>query len=284
MRDVLLRSIGAALDGLDVGFCAFDSRDRTLAWNRSFLDFFPEHRGHVHKGEPYADNLRRFYATRLDEQEAPLIERYVAEGIARHHAQRRPYEFEHLGARLRVASAEFGALGRVRVWRRVASATGVASHVRPPQPAELAGIARLFLESHPDGALLVDSGDRVHWANESFLQMYGLDCADEALGVPFEALYRRAWRSTPHAEEFLRSLEVLRENQRFAGAPFEIELPGERWVRVVEQRGEAVDGRALFVHQDISLQRSLQRALDAAEERARRCEAQPTAGTLRAGS
>lgn len=52
--------MGAALDGLDTALCAFDDDDRTVCWNRSFLRFFPEHAGHVHAGEPYAENLRRF--------------------------------------------------------------------------------------------------------------------------------------------------------------------------------------------------------------------------------
>lgn len=263
MRDVLLRSIGTTLDDLEVGFCAFDSQDRTLVWNDTFLAFFPEHRGHVRKGEPYADNLRRFYAARLDAQEAPLIERYVAEGVARHRAQRRPYEFDHRGERLRVSSLEMGAMGRVRVWRRTAPVPGAAGHVRPAVPADLATLATQFLQDHPDGVLVVDSSDVVAWANPSFLQLYGLAGLEDAVGRPFEALYRRAWRSTPRAGEFLRSLEVLRENRRFAGAPFELELPGERWVRVVEQPGDAARGLGLFLHQDISLNKRLQRALAA---------------------
>ena len=48
----LLRSMAAMLDGLDVALCVFDTEDRTLAWNRTFLRLFPEHEGHVHVGEP----------------------------------------------------------------------------------------------------------------------------------------------------------------------------------------------------------------------------------------
>jgi PAS domain-containing protein len=264
MRDVLLRSIGAALDGLDVGFCAFDSRDCALAWNDSFLALFPEHRGHVHKGEPYAENLRRFYAGRLQGDEATLIERYVAEGIGRHRAQRRPYEFDHLGGRVRVSSMPLGSMGRVRVWRRVAPVPAAADPRVPPAPAELAGLALRFVEHSSDGMLVVDPADRVQWANAAFLQLYGVCGLDEAVGQPFEALYRRAWRSTPHAPEFLRYIEVLRENQRFAGAPFDLLLPGDRWVRVTEHRGGVADGRGLLVHQDISQVKRLQQRLDAA--------------------
>ena len=65
MKASLLRAVASALDPLEIAFCAFDHQARALAWNSTFLDFFPEHRGVVHVGEPYADNLRRFYLSRL---------------------------------------------------------------------------------------------------------------------------------------------------------------------------------------------------------------------------
>ncbi len=49
------------LDSLGIAMCVFDAEERTVLWNASFLRFFPEHEGRVHAGEPYADNLRRFY-------------------------------------------------------------------------------------------------------------------------------------------------------------------------------------------------------------------------------
>ncbi len=259
MRDVLLRSIGAALDGLEVAFCAFDSRDCALVWNDTFIEFFPEHRGRVHKGEPYADNLRRFYGERLGPEESALIERYVAEGVARHRAQRRPYEFDHRGQRLRVSSAELGAIGRVRVWRRAEPLAGAVVRRGPPVPAEMAELALRHLEHSEDGVLVVDTGDQILWANPAFLRLYGAPTLADAVGTSFETLYRRAWRSTPRAGEFLRSLEVMQENQRFAGAPYELCLPGDRWVRVVEERGAAAGGRGLLVHADITALKRLAR-------------------------
>ncbi|WP_242421500.1 hypothetical protein [Acidovorax sp. Root267] len=85
----LIRSLGDTLDGLDVALCAFDEGDHALAWNRTFFKFFPEHEGHVYAGEPYHANLRRFYTERLDAQELPNIDRYIAAGVERHRAQTR---------------------------------------------------------------------------------------------------------------------------------------------------------------------------------------------------
>ncbi|WP_374674407.1 diguanylate cyclase [Ideonella sp.] len=272
MKIVLLRSIAAALDGLDIGFCAFDSQDRAVAWNETFLAVFPEHRGHVQVGEPYADNLRRFYGVRLQGAELDLIERYIEQGIARHRSQRRPYEFEHLGQRLRVSSVEAGRFGRLRVWRRLGPVDGAPRATQPVEhPGEVAW--RGILERIPDGVLVVDSGDHMVWANAAFLALYGLPADEPLTGRPFEALYRQAWDSAAESPRLRDSLQTLAENRRFPGAPFELALPGDRWVRVVEQRGDAADGTGCFVHVDITAAKRQQQALQAAQERARESEA-----------
>ncbi|WP_326542545.1 sensor domain-containing diguanylate cyclase [Pseudorhodoferax sp.] len=260
--------MGTALDGLDVAYCAFDSADRTLAWNATFLDLFPEHDGKVHAGEPYAENLRRFYLGRLSAEELPRIGRYIEEGIARHRAQRRPYEFDHRDARVRVSSFEMGRFGRVRVWRRVAQLpTRPVNHV--PSTQKLAELnATAVLERLVDGVLIVDVTDRCMWANQAFLRLYGLRAPQAAVGLSFEAIYRGAWQGREDDEAFLRSILTLHENQRFSGAPFELALPGHRFVRVVEQRGEA-DGRGYFEHSDITHLRRQQGELADAERRYR---------------
>jgi diguanylate cyclase len=108
------RTVADTLDGLGVAVCLFDDEDRTLHWNRGFLIFFPEHEGHIRVGEPYRDNLRRFYERRLQGDERAQLERFIDEGLARHRAQQQPYEFEHRGRRLRVSSLPVPGLGRVR--------------------------------------------------------------------------------------------------------------------------------------------------------------------------
>jgi diguanylate cyclase len=279
MRQALLQALASALDPLEIGFCAFDRQARTLAWNSSFLEFFPEHRGFVQVGEPYAANLRRFYLSRLAPDELPLIERYIADGVERHQSQRRPYEFDHRGMRVRVSSVELGPFGRLRFWRRVDIAA-VAGGTAPAALRAADITYRYFnadttqvLERIADGVLVVDPADRVLWANQSFVRQYGLFTVEQARGVSFEALYRAAWAMAPDAPEFLRSLETLRENRRFPGAPFELALPGAQWVRVTEQRGDAVDGRGYFVHVDITMLKRQQQALSTAEARTRESEA-----------
>ncbi len=75
------------LDSLNVAVCVFDDDDRAVLLNRAFLGFFPEHDGPLREGEPYRANLERFYRARLGTDELPEIERYIADGIARHRMQ-----------------------------------------------------------------------------------------------------------------------------------------------------------------------------------------------------
>lgn len=268
MKDALLRAIGEALDGLEVGYCAFDSDDRSLAWNASFLDLFPEHDGHVHVGEDYADNLRRFYLKRLDAAEMANIDRYIADGVARHRTQRRPYEFDHGGHRVRVSSFGIGRFGRVRVWRKVAL-LAQRSDPRASSQGDLPDLnATAVLERLADGVLVVDVADKVMWANQAFLEVYAIRSMQQASGLSFRDIYRAAWRGAEADPDFLASMNRLSENQRFSGAPFELSLPERRWVRVIEQRGE-FDGRGYFVHVDITDLKRQQAALQQAEARYR---------------
>ena len=241
------------LDGLDIGLCVFDADDCAVGWNQTFLYLFPEHDGLVHLGEHYGENLRRFYGNRLTSDEARYIDEYVASGLARHQAQSRPFEFEHRGTWLRVAAQTIPGLGRVRLWRRITQgADGVGA--RTPAEADT-----------PDGIVAANADGRIVSANRQFAQLYGL-APGEAVGLTFEAVVARAWQDT-HGDAPPQLLAHLREAQRFAGAPFEVPLPGERWIRVIEHARE--DGRT-GAHFDITALKREQAALRAAEAEARR--------------
>jgi diguanylate cyclase (GGDEF)-like protein/PAS domain S-box-containing protein len=269
MKDALLRAVGAALDGLEVALCVFDQHDRTLAWNNTFLAFFPEHEGHVQVGEPYADNLRRFYQQRLPAKDLPRIERFVAEGVARHQSQQRPYEFDHADFRVRVSSTDMGRFGRVRVWRKVA-----VLPTRVQQPVSSTKVlaehnARAVLERLSDGVIVVDVTDRAMWANRAFTALYRLPSLTAVVGQTFDAIYWRVWQGDPQPQLAEAGIETLASQRGYSGAPFELRLPGDRWVRVVEQRGTEADGRGYFVHTDITGLKRQQAALAAAEARYR---------------
>jgi signal transduction histidine kinase/ActR/RegA family two-component response regulator len=271
--DETLRTMAATLDGLNVAMCAFDAEDRTIVWNRAFLRFFPEHAGHVHQGEPYRNNLRRFYLGRLSGEELARIERYIDEGIARHHAQQRPYTFSHRGSWLRVSSLPLPAGGRVRVWRQESTLRLIDTE----EPAPLiggasSGSATELFEHVGDGVLLTDAQNRITWVNEHGVSLLGLPDKAAAAGKDVESVYRWAWSRQPDLRpELLEAgLATLRENLEFAGAPFELALPGDRWIRVIEQRRR--DGVGFFALVDISLLKRQQAELIAAERHARESE------------
>jgi diguanylate cyclase (GGDEF)-like protein len=272
-----LAVMARTLDGLAVALCAFDTQDRTLLWNRSLLRYFPEHARHVHVGEPYADNLRRFYRERLDASERPALERYVQAGIERHRAQQTPFSFEHRGRRLTVSSLALPDGTRVRMWREdVPPLLSPDDHAQAPTfEAALAPMEASLLDHVADGVSVIDASTTIVWTNEAFLAMYGFESREDALGLTFEAAFAHTWQTEGRPLQSLRmqdGLSVLRDQLRFPGAAFELELPGDRWCRVIARVGP--QGKHFLVHVDITLLKRQQHELLAAEARARESEAQ----------
>ena len=267
--DAVTPAIAATLDRLNVAVCAFDADDRTAFWNDTYLRFFPEHAGFIHQGEPYRSNLRRFYGVRLEAEELSLLERYVEEGVARPSDEQAPQAFSHRGFWLQAAE-ESGAEGRICLWTRTTSVVPVQvkDEIDGPGMVGLASGLDLF-EHVGDGVMLTGPQGRIGWVNEAFVAMYRLSDKARALQGDFVDVYLGAWRGADPCERarFESGLALLEENLSFAGAPFELPLPGDRWVRVVEQRRP--DGFGCFAHVDISMLKRRQERLLRAEERAR---------------
>ena len=278
----MLRPMAEGFDGLGVAMCVFDGADATVLWNRTFLKFFPEHAAYVHVGEPYVDNLRRFYRERLGPDELPLIERYVQEGLDRHRTQQRPFSFEHLGRRLQVTAFPVPGACRVRLWKvepevSVATESADGMNVEPAstrQASEQVIVEATLLDHVADGVMVTDIADRILWVNEPFVSMYGVAARAAAVGTGFADVYRAAWDAHASEEQALyeRGLATLVDNMRFAGAPFELPLPRDRWSRVIAQRSP--DGKGFFVHVDITLLKRQHHLLSVAETRTRESEAQ----------
>lgn len=270
--------MGEILDGLGVALCAFDDSDRTLLWNSTFFKFFPEHKGHVHVGEPYQANLRRFYAQRLDAHEQSNIDRYIMAGVERHRSQTRPYHFEHRGLRVHVSSQQISGLGRLRVWRAEAlpgsGARGDADIHEPGYLSSPVIESQELFDRIPDGLMLCTEDHRIQWVNQPFVQMYRLANRADVAGLTFDEVYRHAWSVEGQGDMavFYDGLSILQENMRFSEAPFEVPLPRSRWSRVIAKR--AGDGTVVYAHVDISELKRQQRLLAQAERSARDSEAQ----------
>jgi C4-dicarboxylate-specific signal transduction histidine kinase len=252
------------IDSLGIAALALDEQDCTLRWNQEFLRLFPEQDGHIHVGEPYAENLRRFYRTRLDPREMAHIETYVADGVERHRRQITPYEFEHHDRWIRVEVVPLPAGVRLRLW----------TPASPPRDSETlathmveAGkkIADGAVEQLVDGLILRDAEGRIILANRRIAETYGLATPMQAIGKSFPELLDLAWAKQPLAED---TRQHWADNLRFPGSPFELPLPGDRWVRVRERRTH--DGILVSTHVDVTdlfrLQRSASEARQRAEE------------------
>ncbi|WP_326543428.1 sensor domain-containing diguanylate cyclase [Pseudorhodoferax sp.] len=264
--------MATVLDQIEVAMCLFDAQDRTVLWNDCFERYFPEHAGLVHAGEPYTENLRRFYRHRLASDELGALEHHVAEAVQRHRMQRAPLEFDHHGFRVRAASLEIGPQWRARVWRKtqpLVTAGTAARQVaaKPAQSRPLSAEVADALESIADGVLLVDSEDRVLWANRQFFDLLGVPHLALSSGCRADDLHALAWQGHAPGPDHAAGLEVLRRRHRFSGAPYELALPRDRWVRVTERRGTSAQGHGYFSYVDITALKRQQRELRMFSER-----------------
>ena len=265
------------LDSLNIAVCLFDDGDCTVLWNRTFLRLFPEQDGRLQAGEHYSGNLQRFYRVRLGPEELPNIDQYVSDGVARHRAQSRPFVFEHRGKWLRVGSLPLPGGGRIRVWTTISAPNVDAGMARALTGAASAGDSAI-MENVADGVMLLNADGRISQINDQCLLLYGLG-REQAVGLQYEELLAAAWIAqspfpTPSGMREHWALK-LAEHRRFTGAPFEVLLPRDVWLRVIEQRGP--DGVAYSTHVDISELKRQQRAISLAREAADRANAAKSA-------
>ena len=264
-----LRAIASSLDGVEVAMCAVDHDDRIVCWNDTFLRFFPEHAGLVHEGEPYREALARFHRVRLDSETQGAGDAKREHALAARAGAPAGTAFHHRGLLLQPAEQDWAA-GRVFVWRRgsEAASSAAAEPLGVPGGAGLGGALDLF-EHVGEGVMLTGPHGRIVWVNDPFVAMYRLAGKGAAVQADFAEVYCTAWQGADAAERgrFEAGRMLLDDNLRFAGGPFELPLPGRRWVRVVEQRRP--DGFGCFAHVDISMLKRRECQLARAEQRVR---------------
>lgn len=266
------------LDTLGIAACLYDDQHQARIWNHSFFTFFPEHEGAIFDGEPYNENLRRFYLARLDAEDLPDIDRYIRDGVARHASQTRPFSFEHHGVWLRVNCMLMPSIGRLRIWQRITPPVERAMH---PQIAGLVDQSAFqssdfVIENIADGLAVTDQYDRIISVNQNFLKLYRIASKEQVIGLALPELYRLLWRRQEDKtvnEVWLEArISKLVEDLLFSGAPFEFPIPANRWVRMITQRNAF--GMVFSIHTDITELKRKQEELAQAEQKARESERQ----------
>ncbi|MEI6159595.1 MAG: ATP-binding protein [Roseococcus sp.] len=119
------------------------------------------------------------------------------------------------------------------------------------------------IEQIADGLVLRDPAGKIILTNRRFAETYGLASPAEAVGKSFPDILDLAWGLAAAAEEAQRCWV---DNARFPGAPFELPLPGDRWVRVREHRTHG--GSLLGTHVDLTDHHRLRRSEAEARQRA----------------
>lgn len=240
-----------------------------MLWNDTFLVFFPEHEGVIHQGEHYGENLRRFYAGRLPQEEWVHLERYVADGVQRNRLPTRPFVFEHHGRWLKVMAVPDTAGGRVRMWQEVPR----------EQASDQAGVPHMrlaateygaLLSQAEEGAALLDSQMRILDVNDAFMALYGIQDKAGLLGRAYCTVVKDWWQAAAVTAD-AAGPAVPSQLDAELGVPVDVPLPDGRWVQVSTHW--SVDHEVLYsLHWDISDSKQAELALREAEQRVRSSE------------
>lgn len=251
--------------------CTFDTQDCAIAWNDYFLRFFPEHAGNIYVGEHYARNLERFYRTRLPKEELQHLDRYVQDGIRRHRLNGRAYTFTHSGRTLKVSVTTLPNGHRVRAWINLSGLDGGLQGVASLNAVEGAPVpdALQLFELLADGVTMHDARGRILYANDRFIDMYGLALKEEALGRTYAEVVLGRWDAAGTPDERLAAAPAiaaaLADGMQFRGVSFETPLPRQRWMRVTVT--PTSEGHTCVFHADISLEKNDKARMHALAER-----------------
>lgn len=263
------RQLCLLLDQLGIALCLYDAEDRVVAWNDTYVTFFPEQHPAIARGMAYADTLRRFFSSDLPESELPRLEEHVAAGVRRHLAQELPFVFQRRSGRwLKVASLPLAAGGRIRLWRDVTpEQTGQAPGRAGRETARaVAAIDTAYAAFDRAGGFVT--------ANKRYLDLFpalgGLMAAPARLGDHLRAIAASGVVAADAAR-----LAGLAERPLPEALPVRVPLLLERadgtWLRFEERLGE--DGGVIALWSDATREaeadariRSLERHLHDAVE------------------
>jgi signal transduction histidine kinase len=242
--------LGRVLDGVATAACFIDAEERIQSWNACYERFFPEHRGLLRRGWPYAENLRRYFEANSSASDPAHFEEILAAGIARHRAMVHPTLFQKKdGRRLRSQIVWFADRSCLKTWT---DETFAHSHQDPiasdaPQAASGYGIA------------IFDAAGRFVRANRQLEELFprAVDLFDQGASY---ADHLRRYAETAFAESEREKIQALVGRGDPPPQPLDRPLVIRRrdggWLQLEERR--LFDGRMNALWLDISAVKSLE--------------------------
>lgn len=222
--------IGTLLDSLNTAMCLLDPDEQIVTWNATYERFFPEHRGLLHRGQPYIDNLRQFFRANLLTDELPRLETHVQASIDRHRAMTAPSTFQKKDGRWLLSQAHWFDDGSLlKIWTDVTEL-----HQRRVSRAGLADA----LPPLDFGFATFDAAGRFVMANRKFNEFFPATIELCHAGSLYAALLERI--AAQHLEdESARQLTVLAARSAPHAAllrePLVIKTNIGRWLKLEER-------------------------------------------------
>ncbi|HMR32814.1 MAG TPA: PAS-domain containing protein [Geminicoccaceae bacterium] len=234
------------LDQLEIACCVYDADDRIVAWNATYLTFFPEQCGGLGVGVAYEVTLARFFESNLPDAELPHLQRHVAAGVARHRSQQLPFIFQRKSGRwVRVASLPIDQGGRVRIWRDVTVEQSGAQQRTTARAVAAIDVAYALFDA--EGGFVS--------ANKRYHELFP-DIGDLAgTGIPYSRHLERIAQSAPVPEdaEGLRQLAVRPDPRAEPlSVPVMVHREGGGWLQLEERYDE--DGGMVCLWADATRQ------------------------------
>lgn len=230
-----------AIDAAPDGFACYDAEDRMILCNARYLESYPESADLMVPGMPFEQVIREGVARGQFEAAKGNEEAWVAQRLEAHRNPREPFEQQLCNGRwMRIQerrTREGGIVGfRTDITELKRREFALEEMARREQEAR----DRLIdaIEALPDGFVCYDAEDRLEMCNERYREIYALSADLMVPGARFEDILRGGVERGQYLNAIGKEEEYIQErlaNHRRPQAPIQQELPGGRWIRVIER-------------------------------------------------
>lgn len=256
-RELQARSIlYHALDAAPDGFVFYDSDDRMVLCNARYLECYPHSADLMVPGvtfeEVVHEGMKRGQFPAAKGQE----EAWIAQRLEAHRNPGAPFEQQLPGGRwVRIQERRTRDGGTVGFRTDITELKEREFALQHLAAKEQEARDRLFdaIEALPDGFVFFDADDRLEMSNSRYREIYGASGELIEPGISFEEILRRGVATGQYPAAKGREEAYIAERlsaHRNPRAPIEQELPGGRWLRILERKTR--DGGTVGFRTDIT--------------------------------